>query len=110
MAEEGGALLDRSKSGQDLMDQATDPSVLNNIIHKSTSETFRNHEAKFYGAYAEYRKKLDYKYHVHYKKERQWLHDSIIEDVSGIIFKFCSLLLANLRSYSIFYTCHPFSF
>lgn len=49
---------------------------------KTTSETFQASEAKFYGAYAEFRKKLDYlKYHVHYRKERQWLHDSIIEDV-----------------------------
>ena len=52
---------------------------------KSTSETFKNPEAKFYGAFSSYRRKLDYKYHVHYKKERQWLHDSIIEDVCTVV-------------------------
>lgn len=34
----------------------------------------------FYGAYAKVRQKLDYSYHVYYRKERQWLHDAIIED------------------------------
>ena len=34
----------------------------------------------FYGAYGSLRKTLDYTYHVHYRKERQWLHDAIIED------------------------------
>lgn len=34
----------------------------------------------FFGAYGHLRKKLDYSYHCHYRKERQWLHDSIIED------------------------------
>ncbi|GKY99368.1 hypothetical protein MPSEU_000891600 [Mayamaea pseudoterrestris] len=48
---------------------------------ESTSEMHKNIEAKFYGAFSSYRRKLDYKYHVHYKKERQWLHDSIIEDI-----------------------------
>ena len=36
--------------------------------------------AIFYGSYANIRKKLDYTYHAHYRKERQWLHDCIIED------------------------------
>lgn len=35
----------------------------------------------FYGAHGHLRKTLlDYNYHAHYKKERQWLHDAIIED------------------------------
>lgn len=34
----------------------------------------------FYGAYGHIRKQLDYDYHTYYRKERQWLHDSIIED------------------------------
>jgi len=34
----------------------------------------------FFGAYGHIRSQLDYTYHSHYKKERQWLHDSIIED------------------------------
>jgi hypothetical protein len=34
----------------------------------------------FFGAYGHLRKKLDYSYHSYYRKERQWLHDSIIED------------------------------
>jgi len=46
-----------------------------------THETFKNlDDVGFYGAYAHIRQKLDYTYHRHYKKERQWLHDSIIED------------------------------
>ena len=38
-------------------------------------------ERIYYGPYAHLRKRLDYNYHVHYKKERQWLQDSIIEDL-----------------------------
>jgi len=33
-----------------------------------------------YGPYAHIRRRLDYDYHVHYKKDRQWLQDSIVED------------------------------
>ena len=33
-----------------------------------------------YGPYAHIRETLDYTYHSHYRKERQWLQDSIIED------------------------------
>jgi len=43
--------------------------------HFSTSD-----QIGFYGAYAKVRQTLDYSYHVHYRKERQWLHDAIIED------------------------------
>jgi hypothetical protein len=39
-----------------------------------------NVEQLFFGAYGHLRKKLDYSYHSYYRKERQWLHDSIIED------------------------------
>jgi hypothetical protein len=35
----------------------------------------------FHGPYAHLRKELDYSYHSHYRKERQWLQDSIIEDM-----------------------------
>jgi hypothetical protein len=35
----------------------------------------------FLGPYAHLRKELDYTYHRHYRKERQWLQDSIIEDM-----------------------------
>jgi hypothetical protein len=35
----------------------------------------------FFGAYGNLRKSLlDYSYHAHYRKERQWLHDAIIFD------------------------------
>jgi hypothetical protein len=34
----------------------------------------------FYGAYGVVRRKLDYSYHSHYCKERQFVHDGIIED------------------------------
>ena len=37
-------------------------------------------QVQYYGAYAHIRKRLDYEYHVHYKKERQWLQNSIVED------------------------------
>ena len=48
---------------------------------KSTEEQHHSQEdVGFYGSYANIRKKLDYSYHVHYRKERQWLHDCIIED------------------------------
>jgi predicted kinase len=49
---------------------------------KSTEEHFSmaERDAGFYGSYANVRRKLDYSYHVHYRKERQWLHDAIIED------------------------------
>jgi hypothetical protein len=36
----------------------------------------------FHGAYADIRRTMiDYSYHVRYRKERQWLHDSIIVDI-----------------------------
>lgn len=37
-------------------------------------------QVQYYGAYAHIRKRLDHEYHVHYKKERQWLQNSIVED------------------------------
>ena len=51
----------------------------------STEELFRidsGESALFVGAYGHIRKKyIDHvHYHSHYQKERQWLHDSIIED------------------------------
>jgi hypothetical protein len=50
----------------------------NEEIRRST-EIDKN---KFYGAYADIRRtKIDYGYHVCYRKERQWLHDSIIVDL-----------------------------
>ena len=46
----------------------------------STEEHFRStDDLGFYGAYGQVRKKLDYSYHAHYTKSRQWLHDSIID-------------------------------
>lgn len=52
-------------------------------LKSSTEEHFRSQkdEQKFYGAYGHIRKKLDYSYHSHYQKQRQWLHDSIIDDI-----------------------------
>jgi len=48
---------------------------------KSTEEHHSTEEDHgFYGAYANVRQMLDYSYHAHYRKERQWLHDAIIED------------------------------
>lgn len=50
--------------------------VLSTDIHHKAPEG----ETNFYGPYAHIRKTLDYSYHTHYRKERQWLQDSIIED------------------------------
>lgn len=34
----------------------------------------------FCGQYGHVRQQLDYAFHTHYRKERQWLHDAILED------------------------------
>ena len=39
------------------------------------------HSEEYFGPYAHLRKQLDYTYHTNYRKERQWLQDSIIEDM-----------------------------
>lgn len=50
-------------------------------VSNSTEELFKSlDDFGFYGAHGHIRKQLDYSYHQHYRKERQWLHDSIIED------------------------------
>jgi hypothetical protein len=46
-----------------------------------TDQQYASSEQKFYGAYGQFRKGLDYTYHTHYQKQRQWLHDSILEDL-----------------------------
>lgn len=38
------------------------------------------HTNGFVGTYGHIRKRLDYTYHTHYVKQRQWLHDAIIQD------------------------------
>jgi len=45
----------------------------------STEQCNRDDTAPFRGPYAHLRKDLDYTYHARYRKERQWLQDSIIE-------------------------------
>ena len=51
-------------------------------VLQSTADNFRSlDDLNFYGPYAHIRKTLDYSYHSHYRKERQWLQDSIIEDL-----------------------------
>jgi hypothetical protein len=47
----------------------------------STEQCNRDDTAPFRGPYAHLRKDLDYTYHARYRKERQWLQDSIIEDI-----------------------------
>ncbi|CAJ1913409.1 unnamed protein product [Cylindrotheca closterium] len=47
----------------------------------STEEYNAVDEPQYFGPYAHIRKQLDYTYHRHYRKERQWLQDSIIEDI-----------------------------
>lgn len=52
-------------------------------LRATTEENHRissSEKVQFLGAYAHIRRKLDYNYHVHYTKLRQWLHDSIIDD------------------------------
>lgn len=50
-------------------------------VVRSTEEHFQCPlKGNFVGSYGHLRKKLDYRYHSHYRKERQWLHDSIVED------------------------------
>jgi len=57
---------------------------------RSTEENFKctedEEDCHCFGAYGHLRSTLDYSYHCHYQKQRQWLHDSIIEDIleSGI--------------------------
>lgn len=47
----------------------------------STEEYNSTFLEEFHGPYAHLRKQLDYDYHSHYRKERQWLQDSIIEEM-----------------------------
>jgi dephospho-CoA kinase len=51
-------------------------------LKQSTEQMFRETTVpyKFIGTYGHLRRKLDYEYHAHYQKQRQWLHDAIIED------------------------------
>jgi hypothetical protein len=48
----------------------------NNINNSNTTSK----QQLFYGIYGHLRQMLDYTYHSFYKKERQWLHDAIIDD------------------------------
>jgi predicted ABC-type ATPase len=51
-------------------------------IKRSTEECFESLEnGKSIGAHGHVREKLDYSYHTRYEKTRQWLHDSIIEEI-----------------------------
>ena len=54
-------------------------------VQKSTEEIHRQEHFDdgmplFFGVHGHIRKQLDYQYHAHYRKERQWLHDAAIED------------------------------
>lgn len=52
-------------------------------VQHSTEQHFKiaeNEKPQFYGAHGMLRKQLDYSYHCHYHKERQFVHDSIVED------------------------------
>ena len=48
---------------------------------KSTEENYKSEDMTFYGLYANIRERLDHSYHSNYTKERQFLQDSIIDDV-----------------------------
>ena len=47
----------------------------------STEHCNRDESAPFLGPFTHLRQELDYQYHAKYRKERQWLQDSIIEDI-----------------------------
>jgi len=47
----------------------------------STEENYKSSNMTFYGSFAHIRKTLDYNYHSNYNKQRQWLQDSVIEDL-----------------------------
>jgi len=50
-------------------------------VADATDKLLLEQHFQSYGVYGYIRQeRLDYNYHVHYRKERQWLHDSIIED------------------------------
>jgi hypothetical protein len=51
-----------------------------NSVIDTAELSMTDRDQLFFGAYGHLRKKLDYSYHSYYRKERQWLHDSIIED------------------------------
>jgi len=50
-------------------------------VQMSTEQNHKSEDMNFFGPYSHIRKQLDYSYHSNYKKERQWLQDSIIEDM-----------------------------
>lgn len=50
-------------------------------VQLSTEDYNQALTAQHYGPYGHLRKELDYTYHSYYRKERQWLQDSIIEDM-----------------------------
>jgi hypothetical protein len=56
-----------------------------NVKRFSIIESTEKHNGvdtkEFCGPYAHLRRELDYTYHTNYRKERQWLQDSIIEDM-----------------------------
>jgi hypothetical protein len=67
---------------------STRPSLMrksSNLKRFSIIESTEAHNGvdtkEFYGPYAHLRRELDYTYHTNYRKERQWLQDSIIEDM-----------------------------
>lgn len=75
-----GHLVD-DQNGTQLSTAAKGRLIKRFSIQKSTEEHHKEtDDTGYYGAYGSLRKKLDYSYHVHYRKERQWLHDAIIED------------------------------
>jgi hypothetical protein len=89
MSENGGErmiahplLLRHKTTGHDALDgQRWKAHPRRFSISHSTEEQFKSSDDfGFYGAYGHIRKQLDYSYHCHYRKERQWLHDSFIED------------------------------
>jgi len=54
-------------------------------VNSSTEDNYTSKDMIFYGPNAHIRKTLDYEYHHNYVRERQFLQDSIIEDMLNVV-------------------------
>lgn len=50
-------------------------------VDVSSEENYRSYDMNFYGSFTHIRKTLDYSFHSNYTKKRQWLQDSVIEEI-----------------------------
>ena len=74
-------------------------------IEVSTEDNYKSNDVNFYGPYAHIRKTLDYTYHCNYRRERQFLQDSIISDtlnLATIVDKFGSVCTTPTEPFLVF--------